>query len=99
MSLRPIISSIGSVTYETAKKLSRILKPLMGKSPHHDKDFIHSLEDIKMIPDECMMSFDVMALSTSVPIEPAINIIETSERRQEFAPQKSHDSETHLLFT
>ena len=34
ISLRPIVSSIGSVTYETAKELSRILKPLVGKSPH-----------------------------------------------------------------
>ena len=50
----------------------------MGKSPHHvknNKDFIHSLEGIKLKPDECMMSFDVKALFTSVPTEPAINII------------------------
>ena len=38
MPLRPIVSSIGSVTYETAKELSRILKPLVGKSPHHVKN-------------------------------------------------------------
>ena len=47
--LRPIVSSIGSVTYETAKELSRILKPLVGRSPHHvrnNQDFIHSLEEI-----------------------------------------------------
>ena len=31
--LRPIISSMGSVTYETAKELARILKPLVGRSP------------------------------------------------------------------
>ena len=30
MPLRPIVSSIGAVTYETSKELSRILKPLMG---------------------------------------------------------------------
>ena len=30
MSLRPIVSSIGVVTYETSKELSRILKPLVG---------------------------------------------------------------------
>ena len=76
--LRPIISSVGSVTYETTKELSRILKPLVGKSPHHVKnnqDFIHSLEDIKVKPDKCMMSFDVKALFTSIPIEPALDII------------------------
>ena len=31
--LRPIISSRGSATYETAKELAKILKPLVGKSP------------------------------------------------------------------
>ena len=40
--LRPIISSRGSATYESAKELAEILKPLVGKSPHHvenNKDF------------------------------------------------------------
>ena len=31
--LRPIVSSRGSVTYGVAKVLSRVLKPLVGKSP------------------------------------------------------------------
>ena len=29
--LRPIVSSIGAVTYHTAKELARILKPLVGR--------------------------------------------------------------------
>ena len=33
--LRPIVSSRGSVTYGLAKVLSKVLKPLVGKSPHH----------------------------------------------------------------
>ena len=33
--LRPIVSSIGAVTYETSKELSKILKPLVGQSPYH----------------------------------------------------------------
>ena len=76
--LRPIVSSIGPVTYETAKVLSRILKPLVGRCPHHVKinqDFIHSLEEIRLKPEECMMSFDVKALFTSIPIQPALKVI------------------------
>ena len=38
MPVRPIISSIGSVIHATAKELSRILKPLVGKSTHHVKN-------------------------------------------------------------
>ena len=33
--LRPIVSSRGSVTYGVAKVISKVLKPLVGKSPHH----------------------------------------------------------------
>ena len=50
----------------------------MGRSPHHVKnnqDFIYSLEEIKLEPEECMMSFDVKALFTSIPIQPALKII------------------------
>ena len=36
--LRPIVSSRGSINYEVAKELSRILRPLVGKSPHHIKN-------------------------------------------------------------
>ena len=76
--LRPIISIRGSVTYKTAKELSRILKPLVGRSPHHvqnTQDFIKGIEGIKLEEDECIKSYDVNALFTSIPIEPAVNII------------------------
>ena len=49
--LRPIVSSVGSVSYETAKELSRILKPLVGKTEHHvknAKEFINSIQDIRI---------------------------------------------------
>ena len=77
--LRPIVSSIGAVTYNTSKELSRILKPLVGKSPHHicnNHDFLEDLKTIKLGPEEAMVSYDVKALFTSVPIKPALEIIE-----------------------
>ena len=63
--LRPIISSRGSVSYETAKELAKILKPLIGKSPYHvhnNKDFLDSIKNIKIEDDECIMSYDVNSL-------------------------------------
>ena len=78
MPLRPIVSSIGSVTYVTSKELSRILKPLVGRSPHHvqnNQEFIQQLEDIKLRSDDIIMSYDVKAFLTSVPIKPALKII------------------------
>ena len=75
---RPIVSSIGSVTYETSKELSRILKPLVGRSPHYvqnNQEFIQQLEDIKLRSDDIIMSYDVKARFTSVSIKPALKII------------------------
>ena len=92
--LRPIISSRGSATYESAKELAKILKPLMGKSPHHvqnNKDFLDSIRDVKIKPEECIMSYDVSALFTSIPIEPAINIIE-----QQLKEDKDLHSRTNM---
>ena len=79
MPLRPIVSSIGDVTYQSAKELSKILKPLMGKSPHHvhtNEEFLQHLKGIQLGPDEVITSYDVKALFTSVPIQPVLTIIE-----------------------
>ena len=40
--LRPIVSSIGSVSYQTSKELARILSPLVGRSPYH----VHNNQDL-----------------------------------------------------
>ena len=69
--LRPIVSSIGAASYETAKELARILKPLVRNSPYqvqNSKDFIQQIKDIKLKEDQCIMSYDVKALFTSLPI-------------------------------
>ena len=76
--LRPIVSSIGPASYEVATELARILKPLVGKSMYHlhnTQDFIQQIKDIKLQKDQCMVSFDIKALFTSVPIKPAIDTI------------------------
>ena len=72
------MSSCGSFTYGVAKELAKILKPLVGKSPHHitsTLDFVEQTKQIILEPGECLSSYDVSALFTSVPIDPALNII------------------------
>ena len=78
--LRPIVSSIGAVSYATSKELARILRSLVGRSPyrvHNNQDLLEDLRSLKLGKDECLMFFDVKALFTSVPIEPAIQIIKS----------------------
>ena len=77
--LRPIVSSRGSVAYGTAKELARILKPLAGRSPYsvqNTKDFVEQVKSINLQLEECITSYDVKALFTSVPIVSAIKIIQ-----------------------
>ena len=60
--LRPIVSSIGTVTYNTAKELAKILKPLVGMSTHHihnTKDFVEQLKNVRLKQGECVISYDV----------------------------------------
>ena len=76
--LRPIVSSCGSVTYGMAKELAKILKPLVGKYPHHihsTQGFVEQGTHITLASGECLSSYDVSALFTSVPIDPALKII------------------------
>ena len=73
--LRPIVSSIGSVTYNIAKYLAKIIGPLVGKSNHHiwnSKDFAEKIQGIVLDADETITSFDVTALFTSIPPADAV---------------------------
>ena len=76
--LRPIVSSCGSVTYGVAKELIKILKPIIGKSPLHinsTHDFVEQVMQLSLAPGECLSSYDVSALFTSVPADPALGVI------------------------
>ena len=51
---------------------------MVGKSLHHinsTQDFVEQVKHITMAPGECPSSYDVSALFTSVPLDPALNII------------------------
>ena len=98
--LRPIISSRGSATYETAKELANIIKPLVGRSPHHvmnNKDFLENIKDIKLQPDGCMMSFDVSALFTSIPIDPAIDTIRKQLEEDQDLKKRTSMTVDHII--
>ena len=75
--LRPVISTIGTATYELAKYLVQILKPL-GQWQYtikSSKSFMKTLKKQKIPPGYQMVSFDVVSLFTNVPLEETINII------------------------
>ena len=97
--LRPIVSSTGTVTYYTSKELARILKPLVGKSQHHlqnTKDFIQQIKDVKLQQDETIISYDVKALFTSVPIQPVLNIIKNRLEKDQQLQQRTSMSVSQI---
>ena len=98
--LRPIVSSIGSVSYQTSKELARILSPLVGRSPYHvhnNQDLLEDLRSIKLGKDESLMSFDVKALFTSVPIEPAVKIIKKLFEEDQTLRQRTSMAVNHIV--
>ena len=89
--IRPIVSSRGTITYETAKELPRILKPLVRRPPlhvHNSRDFVKQIKDIKLHQDEYIISFDVKGLFASVPIVPTIKIIKDKLEQDSELQQK-----------
>ena len=80
MPFRPIVSSIGSSTYECAKYLAKILSPLVRKNAHHvnnSKDFASEIKGWQVENDEELRSVDVTALFTSLPVDEALVSFET----------------------
>ena len=72
------MSSCRSATYGVAKELAKIIKPLVGKSPNHinsTQAFVEQVKHITLASGECLSSYDVSALFTSVPVDPALNTI------------------------
>nr|XP_054753538.1 uncharacterized protein LOC129259262 [Lytechinus pictus] len=70
--LRPIISTRGSPCYNTARHLANILQPLVGQTQHHvtnSKHFIDVVSKTKIRPSNTLVSFDVVSLFTSVPVD------------------------------
>ena len=80
--LRPIVSLPGSPTYELSKHLAMILHqqflhPLVKTSTHtvnNANAFLTNIKDLKLEPDEIMISFDVVSLFTSIPLDTAKRI-------------------------
>ncbi|BHF66971.1 hypothetical protein SprV_0300999500 [Sparganum proliferum] len=76
--LRIIVPLIGSPTYNLAKWLYRHLKHLANGSQYSIKNsqaFLQKIQGLKVSPDESILSFDVVALFSSIPHDLAIESV------------------------
>ena len=55
------------------------------------------MKTTKLMPDECIISYDVKALFTSVPIEPAIKIIKQHLENEKELHQRTSMSVQHII--
>ena len=72
--LRPIVSNIGTATYETAKYLAKLLSPL-SKSNYtinRTKQFVNHIRKQKVPDGYHIVLFDVTSLFTNVPLDETI---------------------------
>ena len=73
--LRPIISQVGTVTYETAKRLHAIISPYMPKKYLIDSTF-EFIQIARTVQNpKLLASLDVESLFTNVPLQQTIDII------------------------
>ena len=99
--IRPIVSAVGSATYQLAKFVSKWLRCYAQKAPSYllnTKDFIKKLEDVHIGEEEVMVSFDVNILFTSVPVQAAISTIEQAlSGDKDFEEREGHGNASSLF--
>lgn len=97
--LRPVISNIGTATYELSRYLSQLLSPLAKSQYTIDstKQFIQKIGREKIEDGYKMVSFDVKSLYTNVPLDHTINIILDKVYNEGLINTKLKRNELHQL--
>lgn len=78
MPLRPICSSVNSPSFGLCKYIVNILKNLTKNSKYNVKDaldFKTKMDKTQLLDDEVLISFDVISLFPSIPVNLALEII------------------------
>ena len=75
----PIVSACGTAAYNTSKFINKLLQNYCGKTLSFVKDstdFIQKIKHLSINPEEeTLVSFDVSALFTSIPVPVALQFI------------------------
>ena len=97
--LRPIVASRGSITYGVARYVADILSPLVGKNGYalkNSEDMVNSLSNCTLQEDDILVSFDVTALFTKVPVDKSVEIIHDRLTRDTSLPSRTRMTANHV---
>lgn len=89
--MRPIVSCCNSPTSKLSKWVSHELEDLnitMEFEVKNTQDLVERLKNIKIQDDELLVSFDVVALFPSIPVEKAVNTMKYHISRQNISSDK-----------
>ena len=73
-----VVSTIGTPPYGISKYLVKIIQSTLNKSQHKIKnsvEFVNEAKTWKISPAEIQVSYDVVNLYPSVPLDKAIDVI------------------------
>ena len=76
--MRTIVSTIGTSAYGITKYFVQIIQPKLNKSNYkiqNSTSFVHEAKDWKIEPTETQVSYDVVNLYPSVPLDRSIKVI------------------------
>ncbi|XP_072401710.1 uncharacterized protein [Diabrotica undecimpunctata] len=96
LSLRPIVSYIGSLLQPLANVLAEQLQPYAEETDCYVKNashFIKRIKDVTLEPGHLLISFDVVPLFTNVPKDESLEIIS----RNHPIPQATLNLTKHCL--
>ncbi|XP_055523083.1 uncharacterized protein LOC129717250 [Wyeomyia smithii] len=77
--LRPVVSTIGSATYNIARYFAGIIAKVVGKTDYHVRnsfDFAKEITEVQTSEGEVLFSLDVVSLYTNVPVDYALGCLE-----------------------
>nr|XP_047124319.1 uncharacterized protein LOC105844437 [Hydra vulgaris] len=76
--MRPVVSTINTPPYGTSEYLVSIIQPTLNKNKNrliNSNSFVNEARQWKIDPNEIQVSFDVVNLYPSIPIDEAIPVI------------------------
>ena len=97
--LRPIMSAIGSPTYELSKYLANILSPLQNNkyTVKNSAPFVEKIRTMSVDPDEILVSFDVLSLFTCIPTHLAIEVVKERLDFDQSLPERTNLSIQNIV--